>query len=52
MNLVTRKSMSELVSFRILIGFGQAANELQTFKDCKNCKEMYGYFSPPYYISL
>jgi len=43
MNPITRKSISELVSFRSLIGFGQVATELQTFKNCKNYKEMYGY---------
>ena len=43
MNPITRKSISELVSFRSLIGFGETATELQTFKNCKNYKEMYGY---------
>jgi len=38
MNPITRKSMSELVSFRSLIGFGEAATELQTFKNFKNYK--------------
>jgi len=40
MNPITRTSISELVSFRSLIGFGEAATELQTFKNCKNYKEM------------
>jgi len=40
MNPITRKSISELVSFRSLIGFGEAATERQTFKNCKIYKEM------------
>jgi len=42
-NPISRKSISELVSFRSLIGFGKVVNELQTFKKCKKCKEIYGY---------